>query len=179
MKSKVFISYAHKNSKQVRATAEQLSKLGLDVWLDTHQIKGGDLWSGEIARAIRQCHFYILFVSKASMKSDAVRREVDLAYTSKRKMILVRLDAAEIPAEFAYQTSGIQWIDVEDSDWLLRLLVALGRKVPSDSLSSLRNPPPDSPEEDEDKIEVQIKGNATNSIIVIGNKNNVNQGRNS
>lgn len=178
MKRKVFISYAHKNSKQVHPVAEELLKLGFDVWIDQEDLQGGELWSEEITRAIRECHYYILFISKDSMKSDEVRREVDLAYSSKRKFILVRLDAARIPVEIAYQTSGIQWLDVKDPDWMLRLLVALGSKASSASVGPKNNrskPRSKHRSKKEAGTVIPIKGNATGSIIIIGDQNTVDQ----
>lgn len=186
MKTKLFISYAHKDTKKVQPVAHELSKLGFDVWIDSQDLQGGQMWSEKITRAIRECHYYILFISRASMKSDDVRREVDLAYSSKRTMILVRLDPTQIPAEMAYQTSGVQWLDVKKTDWMLRLLVALGSKAsvsPEFSMETRKakshakaRPKPRAKKEAGTSI--QIGGNATSSVIIVGDKNSVNQGKN-
>jgi hypothetical protein len=186
MKTKLFISYAHKDSRQVQPVAQELSKLGFDVWIDSQDLQGGQLWSEGITRGIRECHYYILFISKASMKSDDVRREVDLAYSSKRKMILVRLDSAEIPVEMVYQTSGVQWLDIKNPDWILRLLVALGSKASPSAEFSMESkqpkprskPRPKPRDKKEAGTSIQIQGNTTGSVIIVGDKNSVNQGKN-
>lgn len=183
MKTKLFISYAHKDSKQVQPVAQELSKLGFDVWIDSQDLQGGQLWSEGITRGIRECHYYILFISRASMKSDDVRREVDLAYSSKRKMILVRLDAAEIPVEMAYQTSGVQWLDIKTPNWILRLLVALGSKASPSQEFSMANeqpkprskPRPKPRAKKEAGTSIQVQGNANGNVIIVGGNNSVNQ----
>ncbi len=173
MKKKIFLSYAHKDGEKVMRVAEHLTKLGFDVWIDKHKIKGGDLWSNEIAHAIESCQAFILFISKSSMKSDPVRRESDLAYTHKRKMILVRFDDAKIPSVLAYQTSGIQWIDAREENWMEQLLEALRAR------RSLRTPSPKINKDSNaaNKTDtggiVHIKGNATNNVIIVGSKNKV------
>jgi hypothetical protein len=184
MKTKLFISYAHKDSRQVQPVAQELSKLGFDVWIDSQDLQGGQLWSEGITRGIRECHYYILFISRAAMKSDDVRREVDLAYSSKRKMILVRLDPTEIPAEMAYQTSGVQWLDIKNPDWMLRLLVALGSKAspsPEFSMENERPKPRPKPRAKKESggTSIQIQGNATGSVIIVGDNNSVNRDKNS
>ncbi|MGB8980847.1 MAG: toll/interleukin-1 receptor domain-containing protein [Anaerolineales bacterium] len=174
MKTRIFLSYAHKNTAKVLPVVQELEKLGFDVWIDKYDLKGGELWSGEIARAISRCHHYVLFISRASIRSDSIRREVDLAYTSKRRMILVRLDAAEIPAEIAFQTSGVQWIDARDQDWMSRLLVALGSKAHAPSMSRPKNTRSKPRAKKEAQSAVQIKGNAAGNIIIVGDDNTVN-----
>lgn len=181
METKLFISYAHKDTKQVQPVTQELSKLGFDVWIDSQDLQGGQLWSEGITRGIRECHYFILFISKASMKSDDVRREVDLAYSSKRKMILVRLDPTEIPAEMAYQTSGVQWLDVKNPNWMLQLLVALGSTAspsaefamasePAKPRAKTRSKPR---KKQEAGTSIQIQGSATGSVIIVGDQNTV------
>lgn len=178
MKTKVFLSYAHKDSAKVVSIVQDLQKYGFDVWIDRQNIKGGELWSEEIARAIRKCHYYVLLVSKASTQSDSIRREVHLAHLKNRKMILLRLDATEIPDEIAFQTIGVQWIDTKDDDWMPRLLVALGGKSPS-SVSRPKNYRSKPQSKRESGNTVQIQGNATGNIIIVGNENTVNRNKSS
>lgn len=174
MKQSIFVSYAHKDKARVKPIVRKLSELGFNTWLDIQSIRGGEFWSVEIAQAISKCNFFILFISKFSMKSDFVRREVDLALRKKRKIIPVRLDDTDIPDEFSYQTSGIQWIEVKDSNWMSRLLVTLGSDYNPVSLPSPDELTETNPGKRTDSG-VSIGGNVKNSVIVVGNGNSINQ----
>jgi hypothetical protein len=171
MKEKIFISYSHTNSANVIPAAQKLFELGFDIWKDDCSLKGGDFWNAEIIHAISTCDFYILFISEISMQSDVVRRQLDLGYQHKRKIIPVRLDDAQIPLDMVYQLTGIQWIDTQNGDWFSRLLVAMeysshsNASIPNPSLSAIPTP----------QLDVHIGDNAVSNIVVTGDHNKVNQ----
>ncbi len=123
---KLFFSYARQDKDLVFPLAGELQELGVDVWLDIQGIQGGSLWADEIAKAIRDCEFFILFISSSSIKSDNVRRELNLAHEWEKRIIPIRLEKAGIPPEWQYQIAGIQWIESGTPEWKSRLLVALG-----------------------------------------------------
>jgi hypothetical protein len=122
----LFISYARVNLSMINPLLQELRDWGFTVWIDVRGIKGGTTWSSEIARAIKECDFFLLFVSRASVASDSVRRELDLAFRNQKPIIPLRLEKVDIPIEWDYQTAGIQWIEYEEEDWKSRLSVALG-----------------------------------------------------
>jgi hypothetical protein len=129
--SKVFICYARKDVEQVKSVVNEIHDLGFDYWMDTRNLQSGDLWTKEIAEAILACEKILLLLSQASMNSDNVRREVQLAYENKKSFVLLRLESLEIPAHLTYQLAGIQWIERSAPDWKPRLAIALGYKMPS------------------------------------------------
>ncbi len=122
----LFISYARKDKAKVYSFADELRDLGFDVWVDVSGIRGGKQWSAEIVKAITDCDFFLLFISSASVESDNVRREVDLAFQNNKHILPLRLEKVGIPLTWAYQTVGIQWIECSEKGWKSRLLVALG-----------------------------------------------------
>src|SRR5687767_1020493 len=124
----LFISYTRGDSTKIYPFVQELQDLGFIVWIDVSGLQGGKVWSSEIVKAIKECDFFLLFISSASIESDSVRREVDLAYKNKKNIIPLRIEKVDIPLEWDYQTIGIQWIECRDKNWKSRLLVALGRK---------------------------------------------------
>ena len=78
--TKLFISYARADHSIIYTLTQELRDLGFTVWIDVSGIKGGTAWSSEIVKAVMDCDFFLLFISSASIHSDSVRREVDLAY---------------------------------------------------------------------------------------------------
>lgn len=141
--TKLFISYAHADGEIVLNISKELQQAGYEVWIDTHGIRGGTLWGSEIVRGIKECDIFLLFVSSKSILSDYVRREVDIAFEEKRKIIPIRLEKVDIPTEWDYQLAGIQYIEHQEADWKSRLLDALGGQPVLQSVKDtgkLRNP---------------------------------------
>lgn len=124
--TKLFVSYAHVDSETVNRVTEELRNAGYDIWIDARGIQGGTLWGGEIAKAILDCEVFLLFLSPKSVLSDFVRREVDIAFEEKKKILPIMLERLEIPVQLDYQLAGIQYIDYQASDWKSRLFTALG-----------------------------------------------------
>lgn len=141
--SKLFVSYAHADSDIVTAVSRELQEAGHEVWIDKYGIQGGTLWGAEIAKAIIACDVLLLFLSPKAVASDYVRREVDIAFHEKRKILPVMLEKVEIPVELDYQLAGLQYIDYQAPDWRTRLSIALGslplRRSEKDT-GKLKNP---------------------------------------
>ena len=141
--AKLFISYSHADSAIVNEISKELQEAGHEVWIDTFGIQGGTLWGSEIAKAIMASDVFLLFVSATSVRSDYVRREVDIAFHEKRKMLPIRLEKVETPVEWDYALAGIQYINYQAPDWKPRLLIALGSQpVPKTEKDTgkLKNP---------------------------------------
>lgn len=74
----VFISYSRTDSKFVDKVYKRLSKEGVPTWLDRHDLDAGPLQK-QISRAIRLNDVVLLVLSEASIKSDWVENELDMA----------------------------------------------------------------------------------------------------
>jgi hypothetical protein len=109
----VFISYARPDIEFVTKLKDDLSEAGHSVWFDVQDLKAGHTWRVQIARAIDTCKAFILVISPNSVRSDNVRREVNLAQDSGKTILPVIYRAAEIPAELGYPLAGPQLINME------------------------------------------------------------------
>ena len=136
--TKVFISYAHNDLQRIRQIVRELKRANLDIWMDTRNLQGGDLWTAEIAEAISACNVFLLFMSESSMKSDDVRREVQLAYEKKKKIVILRLEEVKIPRNLQFQLAGIQWTEAGEKNWKLHLKAAIGSESPSQPFGKTR-----------------------------------------
>lgn len=172
MRKKIFIGYAEKDSISATPVTQKLLELGFDVWDGNHSLKGSNSnpWNAKVIDSICTCDFCVIFISEASIQSDLVLRELSLAHKNKRKIISIKLDNVQIPFK---QLTEIQWIDTENSDWFLRLLIALGHSSHSNAFM------PDSGHSDASVFQpntgVNINGNATKNIIITGDNNKANQ----
>ncbi len=74
----VFISYSRDDSKFIDKIRERLQEEGAPVWLDRHDLDAGSL-QRQISRAIRVNDVVLLVLSEASVQSDWVENELDMA----------------------------------------------------------------------------------------------------
>ena len=59
----IFLSYASEDSEPARRICEALRSVGLEVWFDQAELKGGDAWDEEIRRRIRGCALFVPVIS--------------------------------------------------------------------------------------------------------------------
>jgi len=108
----IFISYSRRDIEMVDQIASAMGKAGLEFWIDREDIKAGNSWRVQIVEAIDTCDAFVLMLSSSSTASDNVRKEIDLAQDSGRKIFAVMLEPVKLPAEIRYQLAGLQFIDV-------------------------------------------------------------------
>lgn len=126
----VFVSYARRNRDVVYPLVAEVEAAGREVWIDKDEIHAGGNWAGMIVRAIRDSDTFCLMCSAEAFESDNVRREIYIADKYKRKLLPVRLDAAELPEDFEYFLIDRQWLDLtaaNPEERVQRLMQALGR----------------------------------------------------
>lgn len=99
---KVFLSHNWEDKPTARALASKLDSRGISVWLDEHEIRLGDSLIHRIRDAIDTVDYVAVLLSKHSVESEWVKREVDIAMNQeiarKRvKVLPIRLDDCELP----------------------------------------------------------------------------------
>jgi hypothetical protein len=93
--------------------------------MDIQGIEGGKYWPEAISKAILECRILLLFMSPASMASDNVRNEVQIAFEERKVIVILMLEDVEIPPAMRYQLAGRQRIDSKLPDWRKRTVEAL------------------------------------------------------
>ncbi|MGA8763586.1 MAG: toll/interleukin-1 receptor domain-containing protein [Candidatus Sulfotelmatobacter sp.] len=131
----VMVSYSSQDRDRVMEFVRALRAAGVAVWIDQGGIDGAQRWSEEIVNAIEACRTMMLFISRTSMESQNISREVALAWESGKHFLPVALEEAKIPKSMQYQLAGIQYVKLYEGDpeakfeSLLRALVRLGVRV--------------------------------------------------
>jgi hypothetical protein len=77
----VFLSYHHSDAAWAIYLKQSLESRGVTVWLDKHEIKPGDRFSAALEDGIAESRSVAVIISPASMKSQWVRDEYELALT--------------------------------------------------------------------------------------------------
>ena len=59
----VFLSYASQDAEAAQRICEALRGIGIEVWFDQHELRGGDAWDQRIRREIRDCALFVPIIS--------------------------------------------------------------------------------------------------------------------
>ena len=140
----LFLSHSTADDGFVRELREALADFGLEVWIDSRQLKGGDpLWS-EVAAAIEAAAGLVVLVSPAAFQSSWVINELKhgLKVQAERgrdafPVILLALDGTKPASLAGYFDEEPAHIPVSSGAGgataaVHDILVALGRRLPTD-----------------------------------------------
>lgn len=106
----VFISYSHIDSKIVYREIEWLCEKGFNVWYD-EGLPPSSNWEHEIPDKISKCDAFIVFISKNSVISKNVGREISYAIKYKSgKILLIFIEETNLPKDIEFNLLRIQWI---------------------------------------------------------------------
>ena len=72
----VFLSHAHQDVALTKRLAAELRRHNIKCWFSEHHIHGGQRWQEEIGAALRRCDFFIVLLTRASVRSRWVKHEV-------------------------------------------------------------------------------------------------------
>ncbi len=107
---RTFLSYSRQDASFVTDMAQTLERRGIDVWMDTDDIRGSEPWRRSIVDAITSADAVVLIVSPASMTSKNVEREITVAAEVHRRIVPVVIEAATLPAALQYELAGVQQV---------------------------------------------------------------------
>ncbi len=111
----VFVSYARDDLERVQPWVQELKDGGVSTFFDKESLLGGGKWQGEIVEAIDSAKLVILFVSRSSMASEFVPKELALAVEMKKNILPVFLEETEVRGQMAFSIAGLQRVQVHDS----------------------------------------------------------------
>jgi hypothetical protein len=82
----VFLSYASQDADAAQKTCEDLRAVGIEVWFDKSELRGGDVWDRQIREQIHDCRLFIPVISANTHDEGYFRREWGLATDRTRDM---------------------------------------------------------------------------------------------
>ncbi len=107
----IFISYSRRDRKLADWVTRQLQAGGFKIWIDRHDIAGGEKWSKTITEAIINAEAFILLLSPNAIASEEIKRELDTALDNKMRIIPVIL-----------QPMDLQWLSNQNIDKLQNIM---------------------------------------------------------
>ncbi len=103
----VFVSYAHLDAAVVYPEMQWLHESGIRIWYDDG-IEAGTEWPENIAEAIDNCAFFVVFISENSVRSRNVRNEINYALNRGKKLLAFNLGEAQLPKGLQLRIGDIQ-----------------------------------------------------------------------
>ena len=111
----VFVSYAGADSAIANALVEQLERMGIACWIAPRDIVPGCLYADCIIDAINQTAVMVVVLSRHSVASPHVGKEIERASSKGRAIISLRADEVSLTRAMEYFLSESQWIDWSDN----------------------------------------------------------------
>ena len=108
----VFISYSRDDGKEADWICKVLSAAGISYWRDVDGTYSGQNFKGVIVSAIRAVHTVLFLSSKKSNASDNVVGEIGAALHFRKRIVPIRLDAAEYHDNLLMDMLYLDSIDV-------------------------------------------------------------------
>lgn len=110
-----FISYSHKDVKVANLLANELESNGIKSWIDHRMIRSND-YAEDIVKGISESKAFLLLVSRNSMQSNDVLREVRNAslFADEKQLLIwpVLLERIQYPGSFSYYLTGLDYTDI-------------------------------------------------------------------
>ena len=86
-KASLFLSYQWDDQEDVKRLRDFLKDCGFDVWMDIHNMHGGNHLPDKLAAAILEADLFICCITKKYVDSDMCKKEINYASTNKIKII--------------------------------------------------------------------------------------------
>ncbi|HRO66811.1 MAG TPA: toll/interleukin-1 receptor domain-containing protein [Pseudobdellovibrionaceae bacterium] len=90
----LFISHSSQDQGVVAALCEALESYGLSTWFSSghSRIQSGELWTRQVADALRDGSQFLLVISEKAMASENVQDEIQMALKLKKRIFIVSLE---------------------------------------------------------------------------------------
>lgn len=134
---RIFISHATADDNFVKELRIKLELHGLNVWVDSRNLRGGVKLRPEIEQAILEASYVIAVLSPSTINSPWVRKEINFAESKGHNVIPLMLPGIEPSALgmwFDEEPIGVK-IELDPgklNEALPRILAALGERLPDD-----------------------------------------------
>jgi hypothetical protein len=148
-KPRLFLSHSWKDKFFVNKLAEQLAARGVEVWVDSAELKVGDSLFQSVSKAIADNDHFAIILSHNSVSSNWVQRELQLAMNlvlekKNRRILPILIERCEVPL-FLRDLLYADFTDQRNFDSaLVQVLGALGIEFKTSVVSA---PEPSEPQQ--------------------------------
>ena len=146
----VFLSYASQDAEAARRICDALRAVGVEVWFDQDELRGGDAWDHKIRRQIKECALFMPIISANTQArlEGYFRIEWKLAAQrthamadEKAFLLPVVIDGTrEADAKTPVEFKAVQWTSVGDGAGLVLLCPRVVALLGGDVVPPVRAP---------------------------------------
>jgi Tol biopolymer transport system component len=118
----VFLSYASEDAAAAQRICSALRAVGIEVWFDKSELRGGDAWDQKIRREIRTCALFIPVISRNTQARTEGYFRLEWHLADQRTHLMARSrpfllpvcidDTPELNAEVPESFAAVQWAHV-------------------------------------------------------------------
>lgn len=114
---RIFISYSRTDYPQVIALKDEIEVFTGrgSCWIDLTGIESDRQFVDVIIDAIDNTEIFLFMYSRHSDCSEWTRKEIEYAYSEKKKIVIVKIDNVPLSKYFRFQFGGHDIIDINDS----------------------------------------------------------------
>jgi TIR domain. len=102
MPKKIFISHTTADDTFVTDLRKALENQGLDVWIDSQNLRGGDTLKTEIESAITNADAFIVVISPKVFNSTWVRQEILFAQKHVETIVPILIEGMKPPSLLSF-----------------------------------------------------------------------------
>ena len=110
MERMVFISHSTADREIANAICHRLEEAGVRCWIAPRDITHGD-WAGSIMDGLRRSEVYVIVVSRNSIESPEVTKEVTEATHTCRYILPFKVDDNMLSDRLQYHLGPCHWLD--------------------------------------------------------------------
>ena len=146
----VFLSYASQDAEAAQKICAALRAVGIEVWFDQSELRGGDAWDRQIRERIHDCRLFIALISSHTEARDEgyFRHEWNLAverahHMSEKKPFLVPVvidDTRERGASVPDKFHELQWTRVPSGKASAEFVARIKRLLSPEPATTARSP---------------------------------------
>jgi hypothetical protein len=133
----IFISHATDDDQFVAELRESLDNYGLPVWVDSRNLRGGDLLAPEIQQAIETARYVLVVFSPRTINSIWVPQEIKIALKAKKTVVPLLLEGIQPTALRLWFEAEPLAVTVSSgpgglAEAMPAIMAALGERLPTD-----------------------------------------------
>jgi len=139
----VFISYDSEDTQFAHRLADDLRRLGVQVWIAPDSIQPGEGWVAAIERGLGESSYMLVVLTPAAVESQWVRKETDVAIALERKgrMQVIPLDVKSCAVPLLLGSYQMVSLRREYNVGLRQIAEIVGLRLPVPSAKGPSRPP--------------------------------------
>jgi formylglycine-generating enzyme len=131
----VFLSHSSQQKPLAMLLRQSLLASGIHCWLASSDIPGGEPYTGEIIKAIRNCRIVVVLLTEAAARSEHVLTEIERASHYHKRLLTFRMGEFEHSDSLEYLISHRNWVtfpEKPDASDIMRMVQMVIERMPGD-----------------------------------------------